>query len=436
MKICFAICGLPRSIDLVIKKIEDVFKNYTIYFYICLTNNYADYEKEYINPFNINNLINNKNILKLLFVNDCEESLYRNTLNYINKINNLLSLVEDKYDIYILIRSDFIFNSIKFLEKIQNDNKLYLCNNNNNNRFINNINERYNDNIIITKNYNNFIKLKMLYNIANTENNYLEIILYNYIKNNNIEYTQIDIDYKLVLSNCNIIAIAGDSGSGKSTLLNELSLLFNNNYVKLETDRYHKWERNDPNYLEYSHLNPYANNLDKMNNDIFTLKIGHEIHTVDYDHKTGKFTKEEIIDSNKNIILCGLHTLYNNINNIINLKIFMDTDRDLITKWKIKRDVIERGYKMEEVLNQIIARHNDYKKYIEIQKMNADIIVNFIDINNILICNVYIVDKNLINKIIISKKFNINIISENNILIRLVDNYYEEIRNIVLVIIS
>ena len=63
-------------------------------------------------------------------------------------------------------------------------------------------------------------------------NNYLEIILHNYFKEYCINYEEIYISYKLILSRCNIIAIAGDSGSGKTTLLNELSELFDkNNYL-------------------------------------------------------------------------------------------------------------------------------------------------------------------------------------------------------------
>jgi hypothetical protein len=47
MRICFIICGQPRSIDLVIKNIENLFQEYQINFYICLTKNYKNYEKEY-----------------------------------------------------------------------------------------------------------------------------------------------------------------------------------------------------------------------------------------------------------------------------------------------------------------------------------------------------------------------------------------------------
>ena len=436
MKICFAICGLPRSIDLVINRIDELFNLHDISYYICLTNNYKDYEKEYNNIFDINNIINNKNISKLMFITDSENSIYRNSLNYSNKIKNILSIVDDKYDIYILIRSDFIFNSIDFLDNIKNDTKIYLSNNNNSNNYINMENCRYNDNIIITKNYTNFIKLNMLYEINKNNNNYMELILYNYINNYNIDYEQIFIDYKLVLSRCNIIAIAGDSGSGKTTLLNELINIFpSDKYLKLETDRYHKWERGDLNYLEYSHLNPKANNLDKMKSDIYNLKIGQEIYTVDYDHTTGKFTQEEKITSKKNVILCGLHTLYD-VNNV-NLKIYMDTDRELIKKWKINRDVKERGYKIEKVLKQIENRQKDYDEYIKNQQDNADIIIKYYEKLDNLECEMIIRTKIYISKIILNKsKFNNEIIIENNyIKILFKNNIFVNIKNIISIIL-
>jgi len=346
MKICFIICGQPRSIDLVLKNIEELFKDHQINYYICLTNNYKDYEKEYNYNFNINQIIRNNKIKKLLLVNNTYNSEFRNLKNYTKKIINMINVINisDEYDKYIIIRSDFIFNSTDFFDFITSDNKIYVSKKRYN-QYTKDIDNKCNDNIIICKNFNILKKLVNLDEYIDKNNDYLEIILYNYFKENNIDYEEINISYKLILSRCNIIAIAGDSGSGKTTLLNELSELFEKDtYLKLETDRYHKWERGNDNYLQFTHLNPKANNLEKMSKDVYNLKIGSEIYSVDYDHDTGKFTQEEKIESKNNVILCGLHTLYNkNVNEIIDLKIFMDTDRELIKKWKIKRDVEERG---------------------------------------------------------------------------------------------
>lgn len=414
MNLCFLICGLPRCLELTLFNIEEKFYNYKINYYICLSNNESNYEKEYINNNNLKNIFNNKNIKKIIFINDEFDNSFRNSFNYIKKINDLIKIVEEDYDLYIIIRSDLSFESIDFLNYIKNEQTIYFSKNNLNN-YIKTINNKINDNIFISKN----IKLlkntiENLYKQLLLNNNYLDIILYNYTEHNKINYELINICYKLILSECNIIAISGDSGSGKTTLCNKLLKLFDKeNYSKIETDRYHKWERGDENYKNYTHLNPYANHLEKMNEDIYKLKIGHEIFSVDYDHNTGKFTQEEKIESNKNIILCGLHTLYNDkTNKILNLKIFLDTDRELIKKWKVHRDVNERGYSINKVLKQIDDRENDYEKYIKEQKNNADIIINFFEENNKIHCRLFI------------KKIN-----SNNIINMLHDNYKLEISN-------
>lgn len=441
MIICFIICGQPRSIDIVIKNIEELFKDHQINYYICLTNNYKNYEKEYNYNFNINNIITNNNIIKLLLSNDIYNSEFRNLKNYIQKILNMINIINknDNYDMYILIRSDFIFNSLEFLDLVTSDNMIYISNKRYN-QYTKDINNKCNDNIIICKNYDLLTKLINLNEYLYYNNDYLEIILYNYFREYNINYKEIDISYKLILSRCNIIAIAGDSGSGKTTLLNELIELFDkDSYLKLETDRYHKWERGNENYLQFTHLNPKANNLEKMSKDVYNLKIGSEIYSVDYDHDTGKFTQEEKIESKNNVILCGLHTLYNkNINEIIDLKIFMDTDRELIKKWKIKRDVKERGYSIEKVLKQIKTREKDYEEYIKNQKDNADIIINFHEEKNNLMCNLIIKNKNLIEKILYSNddKFNEYIFTnDKTITFKINENYYCKIKEIIYKII-
>jgi uridine kinase len=145
----------------------------------------------------------------------------------------------------------------------------------------------------------------------------------------------------------------------------------------LECDRYHKWERGDDNWKKFTHLNPDANYLTKMNDDIFDLKIGKSIYQVDYNHSNGKFTEKEQIDKSDNIIVCGLHSLYSKNDNVYNLKIFIDTDVNLKKKWKIKRDISKRGYTMDQILNQINSREEDFQNFIYPQRDKSDIIINF-----------------------------------------------------------
>ena len=418
MKIFILICGLKRSIDLVLDKIGEKFLNHEIDIIICTNND------------NDNDIFNNKNIIKKLFINDIHDDSFRNSLNYCKKIYDGLKLIDDNYDLYIVMRTDLIIKNLN-LDDIQS-NKLYFSNKNIN-QFTQNVLNRINDNIILTRNYDLLLKLIDLYDFTKNNTNYLDIVLYYFLNENNINYELIDIDYKLILSKCNIIAIAGDSGSGKSTLLKVLAPLFGNNILTLETDRYHKWERGDENYINYTHLNPYANYLEKMYEDVYDLKIGNEVYQVDYNHDTGKFTQKEKIEPKNNILVCGLHTLYeNNIRDILDIKIYLDTDRELIKRWKIKRDVNERGYTFDKVIKQIENREKDYQEYICKQKENADIIIIFYEKNNKLECNLIIQNNYIINKILkelLELNYEIRY-DNNNLVIKLKNDYYKEIYHI------
>ena len=131
-----------------------------------------------------------------------------------------------------------------------------------------------------------------------------------------------------------------------------------------------------------------------MKEDVFNLKIGNEIYQVDYNHKTGKFTEKKQISPSNNLIVCGLHTIYDkNINYLYDLKIFMDPQKELKHKWKISRDVIERGYNVEKVVESIRKREEDYEKYILPQKNNADLVVNFYSEKKVDILDYKIKDK-------------------------------------------
>jgi len=234
-----------------------------------------------------------------------------------------------------------------------------------------------------------------------------ETLLYHYLNENNIVYDEVDIDFHVVLSLCNTIAITGDSGSGKTRLSNIVKNIFNDSFV-LECDRYHKWERNHENWDEFTHLNPNSNYITKMQQDVFDLIIGNNIYQVDYDHKTGKFTDKELIESKDNIIVCGLHSLYIE-ETIINLKIYIDTDENLRLPWKISRDIKKRGYSIEKIMEQINNRKEDFNKYILPQKNIADIIINFYTDKLFHLDNFIPYEKiNIFLRIGISNNFNIN----------------------------
>lgn len=177
------------------------------------------------------------------------------------------------------------------------------------------------------------------------------------------------------------IGIAGDSGTGKSTLLKILeSCLGKKNMLFIEGDGDHKWERDAKMWKRYTHLNPKANYLYKQARDIAMLRRGAVIKRVEYDHNTGKFTEEHRIYPQRYILLSGLHAFYlPQMRQVLDLKIYMDTDETLRRYWKIQRDTSKRGYSVEKILSQIEARVPDTERYITPQREYADLIVSYFD---------------------------------------------------------
>lgn len=177
------------------------------------------------------------------------------------------------------------------------------------------------------------------------------------------------------------IGIAGDSGAGKTSLLRVLeALLSKERVLTLEGDGDHKWERGDRKWEEMTHLNPRANYLYRQAEDLRELRGNNTVKRVDYDHKTGTFTRKRRLSPKPYIILCGLHSLYlPQMRQVLDMKVYLDTDDALRCHWKLCRDQGERGHDRTAVFKQIKARRKDAEKYIYPQKQYADLVIRYFD---------------------------------------------------------
>lgn len=400
MKIALLIQGYMRSFLYNLNILKDFLVNHKVDLYIYLQDDESN--DQYVNP-NID-LEDIKKIMipnKIIYDDSSSVPNYDKNMNqkeinmfelwrkrYLFFLNIRTELNED-YDLYMLMRPDIcILNDYDYFENIISNIDDKLINIPVNHDYYNTslIDKKYkymNDHMVIT-NYDN---IEMYCKLYEKIDEYVkvnpiisEVILYYHLEQHNMidHISRIGISYKLLLSECNIIGIAGDSGSGKSTFAKLLRPLFDNNkLLEIEGDMYHKWERGNVNWSQYTHLNPYANNLSKMHDDLFTLKLGDSVHQVEYDHKTGKFTYPKQIESKENIILCGLHSFYNKrTKNLVDLKVFIDTEERLRVYWKIKRDQKERKYTIDQVIDAINDRKKD-QHFINSQKESADIIINY-----------------------------------------------------------
>lgn len=388
MKIAILIAGYLRGFQENINKIkEHVIQGNECDIYMHITDDYSHdkYNNKNVNIEKIKNDINPKVLIVSKNLNFVSNKNVNNLLNqnykyfWLNQERNKIMKIENiNYDVVFKIRPDTHFlNKINltfdhsFIQipidskmdatKLQDFDNKYICD-----IFAYGSSELMNQYFNF---YNNMETLIDKYGIIG------ETLLYHYLTNNNIPYELVNVDYMIVLSLCNTVAITGDSGSGKTTISKLLKEMFKNGFI-LECDRYHKWERKHPNWNKYTHLNPESNYLCKMEKDVFDLKIGNNVYQIDYDHKTGNFTDKQLINSSDNIIVCGLHTLYLQ-DTIVNLKIYMDTDDNLKIPWKISRDIKHRGYSIQNIIKQIENRKEDFIKYIQPQRENADIIISY-----------------------------------------------------------
>lgn len=177
------------------------------------------------------------------------------------------------------------------------------------------------------------------------------------------------------------IGIAGDSGAGKSRLLVMLGeLLSEENILNIEGDGDHKWERGDSNWEEITHLNPRANYLYRQAEDLRVLQGNNSVKRSDYDHSTGTFTSKKKVTPRPYIVMCGLHSLYlPQMRQVLDLKIYLDTDEALRCYWKMERDQGSRGHAAADIRAQIEKRRKDAEKYIYPQKQYADLVIRYFD---------------------------------------------------------
>lgn len=175
-----------------------------------------------------------------------------------------------------------------------------------------------------------------------------------------------------------IIGIAGESGVGKSTITKVIQLFYGiENTTVISTDDLHKWERNNPNWNNITHLNPNANNLELGDMHLEALSKGKTIYRSVYNHDIGIFNPPIKIQPKEIIINQGLHAFYTKKSQeYTNLKIFINTDDDLRTHWKIIRDTEKRGYKYNVVLDTIEKRRADAQIINQEQLRVADVVIS------------------------------------------------------------
>lgn len=176
-----------------------------------------------------------------------------------------------------------------------------------------------------------------------------------------------------------ILGIVGDSAAGKSTLADGIANILGPERVAIIcTDDYHKYSRVERAENKTSALALEANYLDIMEQHIRMLRDGEAILKPIYNHHAGTLDRPIYVEPKEYIIMEGLLGYSTRaMRDCYDVKVYLDPDEGLRTRWKVQRDTTKRGYTKEEVLKSMEKRVYDTKTFIRPQRQFADIVVNF-----------------------------------------------------------
>lgn len=195
------------------------------------------------------------------------------------------------------------------------------------------------------------------------------------------------INFAKISSNTNpenrmlIIGIAGGTGSGKTTVVRKIiESLPTGEVVLLPQDSYYKDSSHVPaeqrQSINFDH--PDAFDWELLSSHIALLRQGKSIEQPIYEYITSTRQKETIhIEPRKVVIIEGILALYDQkLRDMMDLKIFVDTDPDDRLIRVIQRDIIERGRTAEAVMERYVRVLKPmHQQFIEPSKRYADLIV-------------------------------------------------------------
>ena len=177
-----------------------------------------------------------------------------------------------------------------------------------------------------------------------------------------------------------VIGIAGGTGSGKTTLMMNIIGRFGDVVTVLSHDNYYR-RHDELTYEERCKINydePAALETDLMAYHLDLLRKGESIECPVYDFSQHNRSDETITIEPKSVIIVEGILIFENepLRNLMDIKIFVDTDADVRLCRRIKRDVNKRGRTLESVLTQYQETVKPmHEKYVEPSKKFADIVV-------------------------------------------------------------
>ena len=178
-----------------------------------------------------------------------------------------------------------------------------------------------------------------------------------------------------------IIGITGGSGSGKSTISTEIYQAFGGDKIAMvQQDAYYKDQSHltmeERKKTNYDHPKAFDNTL--LVEHLNELINGNSIEKPIYDFTVHNRAEETVtVDSKQIIIVEGILILEDErIRDLLDIKVYVDTDADVRIIRRLLRDIEERGRTVQSVVDQYLTVVRPmHFEFTEPSKRYADIII-------------------------------------------------------------
>ncbi|WP_028594454.1 uridine kinase [Paenibacillus assamensis] len=179
-----------------------------------------------------------------------------------------------------------------------------------------------------------------------------------------------------------IIGIAGGTGSGKTTVARSvIDRLGSDKVTFISQDNYYKDHSNlsmsERKQINFDH--PFVFDNEVLIENLNVLKSGQVAYAPVYDFTTHSRKTDETVALKPNniVIIEGLHVLSDeNLRQLLDIKVFVDTDPDVRILRRVLRDIEERGRTIQSIHQQYLRSVKPmHEAFIEPSKKYADIII-------------------------------------------------------------
>lgn len=178
-----------------------------------------------------------------------------------------------------------------------------------------------------------------------------------------------------------IIGVAGGSASGKSSVSQAILANFSNEHIALIAhDSYYKDQThlNFEERLKTNYDHPFAFDTDYLLRQLQELQAGKEVAIPIYDYTKHTRSQETYCQNPVDVIIVeGILVLDDTrLRDMMDIKIFVDTDDDVRIIRRIKRDMAERDRSLDSIITQYLTAVKPmYHEFIEPTKRYADLII-------------------------------------------------------------